>query len=691
MAYRPLILFTIICLVLLEPLIAWAQPYCPSFAVTEINSCRQRIIVDRPIGWALEPGGVFMMHVSQTRTEGADSLLGRIYWCTVDTIAQNHIMCRSELPNISCIDYSIQVIVPAAADNVTSSDTIRPRAWNGQFGGIVAIWHPGTLVLQAPISAHGSGFRGGFGMFPTSDTTGNGYSASASAKGEGEVYSSNRMHRGGWPGSAHNAGGGGGAANTPGGTGGGVSNAYNSAAPMAPGGMPLPAQSAACVFGGGGGAGHRNDAGRVQGGNGGGLIAVYCDTLYLDSTATLDVSGESGTLSELDGAGGGGAGGFVSIHGKVISNAAWIKAHGGNGGSALGSLYKYGPGGGGAGGSIMVSQPLLGSSNIITSGGSAGLYSNIIDPGGSTRNASAGESGGFMIAPSQCVLPESSSPAVLLTCQDTIVDVDSTTILSVRGARACVWRDSDVTIRSPFGTIVQTPPIREPRWFVVTITTLKGCTVFDSVLVRPTLEANTLSVEADMLRAAPGDTIDVFVRFTSSNQLTSPLAGVAYISTRASIAQPLDKYAFDSTRVQARIPFTLASGATSTFRRTKYAITLGDSLSCIVLIDSVVLSSSPTTVRRRHGRITIDDICTEGNRNRLFDSSQRTFRIRGRHIIARADELWVVDLIGRQIAVKPTLVGQELHLDLPDDVHGIMHIVTIANGQPLYRTVWINE
>lgn len=630
-----------------------------------------------------------MIHVSQALSDTSDSLLGRIYWCTVDTIIQNHIVCRSELPDISCAEYSVQVITPVPKDLLALSDTLYPPSWNGRFGGIIAVWHPGTLALRAPLHASGNGYRGGVSMFPTFDTTGNG--TSHTGVGEGEVCFSTRQHRGGWPGSAPNAGGGGGASTRLGGSGGLTTNAYNAPMPLARGGVPISNTTEACVFGGGGGAGHRNDVGRSQGGNGGGIVAIYCDTLYVDSSATIDVSGGSGMLSELDGAGGGGGGGCISIHGKLIGTSVSLSARGGNGGSTMGSLFAYGPGGGGAGGSSVLSEPPSGSLSMVAVGGLAGEATSRTDTRISARNASAGDSGRMMIAPSQRVLATSSSLGVLLTCQDTIVEMDSTTIVSVRGAATCIWRDRDVSVLSPNGSRIQTPPIREPRWFVVTITTPKGCTVVDSINVRPKLEANTLTVEADMLRAAPGDTIDLFMRFTSASSLNAPLTGVAYISTRASIAQPLERYAFDSVRVQARIPFTLSSGATSTFRRTKYAITLGDSMWCTVAIDSVVLTSSPMTVRRRNGRITLDSICLEGNKPRLFDPSTRAFSLRGRTIIARADEMWVVDPIGRRISVNSTRKGQELHVTLPEELHGIIHIVTISDGYPHHRAMLIDE
>lgn len=668
-----------------------AQPCCPSFAIVDIDTCRQRITLDRPIGWTIASGETFMLHVSQSRYNEADSLLGRAYWCTVDTVIRNQIFCRSSGPAVSCTDYVLQVVVPQTKQKLIQTDTLRPRPWNGRFGGIVAIWHPGTFSLRTSIDASHVGFRGGKSVIATSDTASNTYSLREMACGEGEFLSKMRSHRGGSPGYARNGGGGGGASYGSAGNGGNTCTAFDALGFGGAGGQANNVDSRECVFGGSGGAGHRNNAGSSNGGNGGGMIVICCDTVLMDSTISLSATGAAGDISKWDGAGGGGAGGVVSIHGQVLGSGARIDVSGGRGGDAFGSLFEYGPGGGGTGGRILFSQTVVGTLSCKTPGGPSGSSRRQHDTIGNARQAAAGDSGGVIIASTQTVLPVSLVPSVFIACRDSIVEVDSTTILTVRGSSRCVWANPYLDVLNFSGDSVRTPPVREPTWFVVTITTKKGCTVIDSILIRPKIEANTLTVEADMVRAAPGDSIDLFLRFTSSNVLTTPMAGVAYLSTRASVAHPLDVFAHDSTHVTARVPFTMAFGATQTFRRIKYSVTLGDSTSCIVSIDSVILSGGPMTIRRRHGRITLDSICTSGNRPRLFDPSTLMLSIQGRHISARADDLWIIDPIGRSASFRAVRSGSEVHAYLSDNVRGIIYIVMICDGIPITRTLWVED
>ncbi|MFN5306923.1 MAG: gliding motility-associated C-terminal domain-containing protein [Bacteroidota bacterium] len=139
------------------------------------------------------------------------------------------------------------------------------------------------------------------------------------------------------------------------------------------GGRPLDYANGRIFFGGGGGAGQRDNAptGDMsgKGGNGGGIVNIYCSGSISGSGSIL-ANGENGTNAEWtqtfsntgdDGAGGGGAGGTIFLDGTTNISGISLQAIGGNGGNQnlqntpLSPNFKiqaHGPGGGGSGGYV---------------------------------------------------------------------------------------------------------------------------------------------------------------------------------------------------------------------------------------------------------------------------------------------------------------------------------------------------
>ena len=102
---------------------------------------------------------------------------------------------------------------------------------------------------------------------------------------------------------------------------------------------------------GGGGCGSRYSDGIVSdGGNGGGVAIIICDSIFAgtDNRILADGMTPSITASGHAGAGGGGAGGSIAIYTQGFSDdGLYISAKGGNGGPHSGYAGEGGGGGGG--------------------------------------------------------------------------------------------------------------------------------------------------------------------------------------------------------------------------------------------------------------------------------------------------------------------------------------------------------
>ena len=246
-------------------------------------------------------------------------------------------------------------------------------------GGVVAIIAEEDIILNAPIYADSSGFRGGAyvlsgnncnNFFPTTDYY---YDANFSSpatqdgafKGEGvaDVAASQSGGRGapangGGGGNNHNNGGAGGANLAAGGNGGGNSSSVGCRVNIQGlGGKRLSTHGGTKIFfGGGGGAGHSNFnfPNPKGGGNGGGIVYLQANNL-VGNSRKIAANGRVGGASLGDGASGGGAGGTIIMDINNYTGAVTIESNGGQGGTANdgGNVGRcYGAGGGGGGGVI---------------------------------------------------------------------------------------------------------------------------------------------------------------------------------------------------------------------------------------------------------------------------------------------------------------------------------------------------
>lgn len=280
-----------------------------------------------------------------------------------------------------CNNCSLQIIsFPqfGTTDYTTTSD-ISALAWDGNIGGVVAIFVNGTLTLEHSISADEKGFRGG--------SRSNNHSGSSCVlantvryaendnllgfKGEGIYKSTSDDHNngrsniinGGGGGSHHNSGGAGGGNYTDGGIGGNGWNTCLTHPAGGLGGLSLSnyISSNRVFMGGGGGGGQQNNDVGNDGGNGGGIVLVRALDIVTTTCSGVTISANGGTPPDCgnDGASGGGAGGAVMFFTNNWDADALcpitITANGGDGSSSL-SGDSHAGGGGGSQGSVIFNE-----------------------------------------------------------------------------------------------------------------------------------------------------------------------------------------------------------------------------------------------------------------------------------------------------------------------------------------------
>ncbi|VUD46851.1 hypothetical protein TDB9533_00907 [Thalassocella blandensis] len=283
--------------------------------------------------------------------------------------------------------------------------------WDGDTGGIVAFNATGGTIdfNTFTVDAAEIGFRGGVegANNATTDNVADVVSAVSDAGGKGEgiagtplqVYdgtsvvteASSTLPGGdfgrGAPGNAgggagpHNSGGGGGSNAGRGGIG---AQGWVGGTPVHFAGYGGQSIFAGANMGGGGGSGEANDASINHGGVGGGVVLLRANTGI--GTGLIDVSGgdapDATGDSNLDGAGGGGAGGTVLVYFATPPTIPGLNvdASGGSGGD--GDPEHGGGGGGGAG--LVTIRADVGSVN--TTGGAKGANEGVdgvpSEPGG---------------------------------------------------------------------------------------------------------------------------------------------------------------------------------------------------------------------------------------------------------------------------------------------------------------------
>ena len=290
---------------------------------------------------------------------GSSTLTGTWELAKVAAVSGTTVTLATGLNNAYSISYKARVaLVPSYKDlTISSGGSLRPGAWDGTKGGVLALAVTGRLTLNAggSIDATGLGYRGG-GRTTKNTQTGTqgesmagygGRSTKANLTGGGGGYSPSLTH----------ACGGGGGYGTVGATGGSCCGGY-SRTPGAGGGTAGKTSLSLLLFGGGaGGGGLDSDAGSGSyggaGGKGGGAVVLLVSKLKLGGggISANGSNGEDGkyTGGASPGGGGGGAGGSILIvPGTVESAASTITATGGSGGkgSEAGGSVTYGGKGG---------------------------------------------------------------------------------------------------------------------------------------------------------------------------------------------------------------------------------------------------------------------------------------------------------------------------------------------------------
>lgn len=222
-----------------------------------------------------------------------------------------------------------QIIKMPQFSNLTVNNgaVLVQSAWNGTWGGIIALFCNDTVTINGQLSTNDRGYRGGAGRdFGSTSFTGENWAntglqkVNAENNGGGGSDGDNGASKG-----ASGGGGGnrtlGGAGSTEGGgaqggEGGNISTTY--------------AECQLVTFGGGGGGGSRTGSGAYPaGGVGGGIIFIFSKNIVLNGL--VNSNGQGGQTSG-DGGGGGGAGGsilFKAITATLGSSTAAVGAAGG--------------------------------------------------------------------------------------------------------------------------------------------------------------------------------------------------------------------------------------------------------------------------------------------------------------------------------------------------------------------------
>lgn len=265
-----------------------------------------------------------------------------------------------------------QLITSPATEDLLVTTALTAPPYDGTTGGVLFLAADRAIEVDAPLSAAGTGFRGGQGQEADSDCNrftvaddetydpGN-WRGSARGEGIAGVPGGQEAGRapaanGGGGGNDHNTGGGGGTNVSGGGLGARniVTGVFNNACRgnfPGRGGRANAAPPERLYFGGGGGAGHANNTTAARGGRGGGLIVLWAPTVRFLAGGSVDARGESPATVAGDGGGGGGGGGSLLIVATDLAGTPAIDLGGARGADVDNPSDRcFGPGGGGGGG-----------------------------------------------------------------------------------------------------------------------------------------------------------------------------------------------------------------------------------------------------------------------------------------------------------------------------------------------------
>lgn len=402
-------------------------------AVEAIDTCNGRLTVSDTTGF--RPGSpVLLIQMQGAQIFETDNFLygtitamraaGRYEQALIDSVAPGAVYLQNRPLYPYNLADKVQLVTLLQHADAVVTDTLRALPWNGSIGGVIAVEISGTLTLNAPVSADGTGFRGGNAV-PVTDNNCNFLVPQLSyffapgdwrgaTKGEGiavvdadKVLGRGPQANGGGGGNDHNSGGGGGGNITDGGDGGdndepGFFNCDGNWPGL--GGINIPSIQSRLFLGGGGGAGHGNGTSTGDGGNGGGIIYLKAQAIN-GLNPLVSSRGTVGGAALGDGAGGGGAGGTIWLDCLSTPTNLQINTQGGSGGNTdnFNQNRCFGPGGGGSGGRINTNVP----GAIPSPGGLPGVIFNSTNGcNGSNSGAQPGEAGIVFALP---VMPQSNT------------------------------------------------------------------------------------------------------------------------------------------------------------------------------------------------------------------------------------------------------------------------------------------
>jgi gliding motility-associated-like protein len=333
---------------------------------------------------------------------------GNFEFATISSTNGNTVTFSSNLCKTYTPSGKVQLVRVAVYSNVTIAGAVTAQPWNGSTGGIVAIEATNSITFNANINVSGQGFIGGAvysGWFACGDS--NYANQNAGKKGEGIAtppitMDSNRapLANGGGGSNTGNPGAGGGANGGNGGRGG--NEFFGSCqlnASYGLGGIAPSYVSFRAYLGGGGGGGYKdNGLNATAGSNGGGMVFLTSPTIngnnFMVDARGANVIGNT----DSEGAGAGGAGGYVHYMCSNTTSAINLDLRGGNGGNIFNTLWSsacHGPGGGGGGGAVSYQQGSLPTNvtNLLAGGNPGMVLHNGPACAGTSHSAAAGAPG----------------------------------------------------------------------------------------------------------------------------------------------------------------------------------------------------------------------------------------------------------------------------------------------------------
>ena len=359
---------------------------------------------------------------------GAYNNSGNYEFVGVQSIAGNTITLTANLKQSYTAAGRVQVIrVPQYSSlTIAAGGVLTTPAWDGQQGGVVAVFVQNSTTLDGTINASGLGFRGGVWhngagtnyAGPLRTTTHRSTNAdSAAEKGEsiagpasalpaGRRYGRGAPANGGGGGNNHNGGGGGGSNGNNGNlwTGHGVMNAHaawaldpyrsSNSSGGGRGGYSFSSNDLNALTAGPGAAGWGGNYREVAGGLGGHpLTNDACSRVFFGG------GGGAGDANNNSGGSGGSGGGIVILLSYRVTGTGMISANG-SPGADTNNEGRDAPGGGGGGGTILVNSSSLGVITINANGGAGGKQLIAGKGYGNEAEGPGGGGGGGFIATS---------------------------------------------------------------------------------------------------------------------------------------------------------------------------------------------------------------------------------------------------------------------------------------------------